>query len=333
MSVKTFDEIIPTWLTEVLIARGALISGRVEHVEQKRDPNLVTHNATLIVSYSSDARGSCPTKLFFKNDQRTSEAKFYGAIAPTLAGVVVPICYDAQYDAGNSHVLLEYVERTYFTPPEVLPVSLIYHEKVIDTLADVHSQFWNHPRLQQDIGALAADIPQFTFTICNQHFAAFVDYLGDGLSKKRRNYYEKVLAQFPKHHPATLKTLVHGDAHFWNFLYPHDTAQPLYLLDWAMWHLNVGVSDVAFNIALQCYPQHRSYIEKPLVQRYHSRLLENGVRDYAWEQCWEDYRRMVIDQCLLAIQWQHFGLPASIWWVALECGLSAFEDLQCEEFL
>ena len=100
-----------------------------------------------------------------------------------------------------------------------------------------------------------------------------------------------------------------------------------------MWHITVGVSDIAFNITTQCYPQYRAEIEKLLVKCYHVRLLEKGVQGYSWTQCWEDYRRMVIDQCLLVIQWQYFGVPANIWWVALECTLSAFEDLGCEEFL
>jgi hypothetical protein len=332
LPVKTFDDLTPAWLTDVLLAQGSLVSGRVEYVEQKRDPNPVTHNATLHLRYSSDARGSLPSKLFFKQDQRTSEAKFYKEVAPMLTEVVVPRCYDAQFGDANSHVLLDYIERTHFTPSEILPVSRFHHESVVDTLANVHGQFWGDVHFNK-VGNLATDIPGFTLSVASQHFTAFVDYLGDRLSSRRRGYFERILGQFPKHRSATPKTLVHGDAHFWNFLYPYDTAEPLYLLDWAMWHINVGVSDVAFSIALQCYPQHRTEIEKPLVRRYHERLLEKGVGHYAWAQCWEDYRRTVMDQCLLAIQWQHFGLPASVWWFALECSISAFEDLACEEFL
>jgi hypothetical protein len=167
--VKTFDEVTPAWLTEILTSRGSLISGAVEHIEQKRDLNRVTYNATLHLSYAPNSRGRCPTKLFFKQDHRASEAKFYQSIAPTLTGVVVPTCYDAPYDDLNSHVLLEFVEHTHFTSPETLPISLACHEKVIDALSNVHSQFWDHPRLE-DIGTLATDISAFTFGISSQHF-------------------------------------------------------------------------------------------------------------------------------------------------------------------
>ena len=111
--------------------------------------------------------------------------------------------------------------------------------------------------------------------------------------------------------PVGPKTLVHGDAHWGNFLYPHDpAAHNLYLIDWAEWHVNLGVGDLAYNIALQCYPEHRARIERPLIRRYHDRLLAHGIHDYAWEQCREDYRRMVIEQCLWPIVWQHFDSTA-----------------------
>ena len=135
------------------------------HVEQTRDPNLITANATLLLTYSPDAKGACPSRLFFKQNPMPAEAKFYQEIAPTLSNTVVPVCFDAQYDDTNSHVLLAYVERTHFALPETLPASLIYSEMIVDALADVHYQFWDHPRLRQDIGVLARDVPAFSHTI------------------------------------------------------------------------------------------------------------------------------------------------------------------------
>jgi len=334
MSVKTFSEITPAWLTAILTRHGRLIAGQVLHVEQTRDPNPITQNATLLLTYSPDAQGVCPQRLFFKHSSRTSEAKFYQKIAPMLTGPMAPICYDVQYDDTNSHVLIAYIERTHFAGPEALPMPLIYHELIIDALADLHSQFWDHPRLRQDIGALASDVPAFSFAMASQHFAAFVDTLGERLSASRRGTYERILAEYPRYRPSGPKTLVHGDAHWGNFLFPRDpTAHKLYLIDWAEWHVNLGPGDLAYNIALQCYPERRARIERPLTRRYHNRLLADGIHDYAWELCWEEYRRMVIEQCLWPIVWHHFDLSPNVWWFALECTLAAFEDLHCEEFL
>ena len=105
MSAKTFGEITPVWLTAILTERDGLIAGRVLRVEQTRDPNPITQNATLLLTYSPDARGACPTRLFLKQSPQAAEAKFYQKIAPTLTHTGVPVCYDAQYDDANSHVL------------------------------------------------------------------------------------------------------------------------------------------------------------------------------------------------------------------------------------
>ena len=205
MSVKTFSEITPAWLTAILTERGSLIAGRVLRVEQTRDPNPVTQNATLLLTYSPDAQGVCPERLFFKQSPQAAEARFYQKIAPTLTRSAVPVCYDAQYDDTNSHVLLSYVEQTHFAPPEALPMPLGYHEMIVDALADLHTQFWDHPRLRPDIGALTRDVPQFSYSMASQHLAAFVDTLGDRLSTKRLNYYERILAHYPRYRPQRAK--------------------------------------------------------------------------------------------------------------------------------
>ena len=42
----------------------------------------------------------------------------------------------------------------------------------------------------------------------------------------------------------------------------------------------------------------RKRIEKQLVEFYVEKLREAGVTDYSFEQCWSDYRRMVLG-CLI----------------------------------
>lgn len=333
-SVRTFGAITPAWLTTVLLRQGDLVAGQVQYVAQTRDPNPVTQNATLRLTYSPGAQGVCPNRLFFKQSSRSSEARFYQKIAPTLINTTTPRCYDAQTDDAGSHVLLGYVAQSHFAAAEAVPMALVYHERIVDALADLHGQFWEHPRLQQEIATLSRDVPQFSFTVATQHFAVFVDALGERLSTPRRHYLERILAHYPRYRPSGPKTLVHGDAHWGNFLYAHDPmAHNLYLIDWAEWHVNHGVGDLAYNIALQCYPKRRARIEKPLMRRYHNRLLASGIQGYGWEQCWEEYRRMVIEQCLWPVVWRHFELSPNVWWFALECTMAAFEDLRCEEFL
>jgi hypothetical protein len=58
-----------------------------------------------------------------------------------------------------------------------------------------------------------------------------------------------------------------------------------------------------------------------------------GVANYAWESCWRDYRRAVVEQLLVAMQWYHVGLPDALWLQFVPRALTAYRDLTCEEFL
>ena len=212
---------------------------------------------------------------------------------------------------------------------------LVFHEMIVDALADLHTQFWDHPWLRQDIGALTRDVPQFSFSMASQHFTAFVDALGDRLSTKRRDTYEKILSQYPRYHRAGQRRwymAMRGGELPLSSRPRNSQSVPDRLggLARQSWR-RAGTSPITL---IQYYPERPPRgSHQPLVRRYHDRLLANDIHAYAWAQCWEDYRRMVIEQCVWPIVWHHFDLSPTVWWFALECTLAAFEDLHCEEFL
>ena len=105
------------------------------------------------------------------------------------------------------------------------------------------------------------------------------------------------------------------------------------LVDWATWDVEVGARDLAYLVALHCFPEQRAEIEKPLLQRYYDRLLAGGVRDYSWEQLWADYRLFVIWNLFVPIEQFYWNVPASIWWYHAERSVLAFDDLQCADLL
>src|SRR5262249_61091383 len=86
-------------------------------------------------------------------------------------------------------------------------------------------------------------------------------------------------------------TVIHRDAHLSNFLYPHAPGDAIvFLIDWQLWHIDVGARDLAFMIALHWYPERRAALELPLLPRYHDRLVGHGVTEYSWDDCRRDYR-------------------------------------------
>ncbi len=81
MSVITFDQVTPAWLTAILNRHGSLIAGQVSRLEQSRSASPMARNATLHIIYSQDTRVAYPTSLFFKQNREPAEIKFHQSIA------------------------------------------------------------------------------------------------------------------------------------------------------------------------------------------------------------------------------------------------------------
>jgi aminoglycoside phosphotransferase (APT) family kinase protein len=171
-----------------------------------------------------------------------------------------------------------------------------------------------------------------------QRFARFAEFLGDRLSSSARAIYARVLDALDQWViPARLYspcTLVHGDAHVWNLLYPRDGVDSrIRLIDWASWRVGRGTSDLSYMMAVHWYPERRARLEAPLLERYHAALCTGGVTGYERDQLWTDYRKAVLGGLLIPVWQQSFGFHPSIWWPHLNRLLAAVEDLDCAALL
>lgn len=93
--------------------------------------------------------------------------------------------------------------------------------------------------------------------------------------------------------------------------------------------VTVGAHDLAYMMALYWFPATRARWERPLLRRYHERLLEHGVADYPWEDLWEDYRLGVLRQCFEAVWGWSARQNSAIWWNHLERVTLAIRDRRC----
>lgn len=130
------------------------------------------------------------------------------------------------------------------------------------------------------------------------------------------------------------QTLLHGDPHWWNFLYPHEqTTDTTRMLDGGSWRIGVATNDLAYLLALQWYPERRRRLERPLLEHYRQRLITGGVTGYGWNALWSDYRLSVLWGLSKVARCWAEGWPTVIWWGHLERAMLAGEDLACEELL
>jgi Ser/Thr protein kinase RdoA (MazF antagonist) len=165
----------------------------------------------------------------------------------------------------------------------------------------------------------------------------FLDAVGDALSSARREILERVFSSELRPWLRLLdpqaRTLTHGDAHGWNFLFPREQGTEAYLIDWQLWHVDIGVRDLAFLIALHWYPERRRAMEIPLLRQYLECLNESGIDTYSWDHLWLDYRRCVVRNLTFPLILWRRGLPPEAWWHRLECAMTAYEELGCADVL
>jgi hypothetical protein len=302
----------------------------------------------LALSYSDGASPSAPARLILKYSEAGAlnanerEVEFYAQVAPGVAGLPVIRCYDAAYSErhGRFHLLLEDLSETHISsPPSVLPPPKARAEQIVDAFASLHSAWWDHTRLGEDVG----DLPTGTSirekaVWCEETLPAFAGFMADRLPARRRGVYEKAVAallpmQLGRLAAGKHLTLTHGDPHVGNFLYPRDHVEDtVRIIDWKGWEIAVGPGDMAHMMAVFWFPERRARLEQALLRRYYEHLLEGGVEGYTWEMCWYDYRFAVIELLFYPIwQWSTNQIPDVIWWPHVERLFLAFEDLGCEE--
>lgn len=268
------------------------------------------------------------------------EIDFYRLVVPVMSDTPSVPCYAAAFDpqSNASHLLLLDVSETHEACLDPLHRQNPY--RAVEALARLHAFWWDHPRLGDGIGRLPTrEAYENSWADTAQRTDAFLQMLGDRLPTAWRRTYERVTQSLPKLYRRHLSgrnlTLVHGDAHLGNFLFPRESSATgsAYIIDWQFWHPTIGGTDLAFMIATEWEPETRRALEKPLLGHYHTTLLQQGVSNYGWDDCWNDYRLCVILMSLFipVWRWSIFKWEADIDTVATS--MAAFDELGCSELL
>ncbi len=344
-------------LSRWLRGAGTLPRGTVTdlHIELEFETT-ISKLVFLTVAYSAEAGADLPRRLVVKSpliqptpptlSDGTSEVQFYRQLASSIGTPPLVRCLAAIEDGNTGTIVLEDLRDTHDHPPWPLPPSRAHCELAVDALARVHAQWWQAPTLGHEIGKLHT--PESLTTMVQDiasHLPAFSDALGDALTVEARNVLERVfsssLKPWMRLTDQRALTVTHGDAHTWNFLFPRSDQGAAFLIDWQLWHLDVGARDLAFLMALHWYPSRRRELERPLVRHYYERLAQgrsgrsgrSGPGDYAFDDLWLDYRRCAVRNLTIPILFWSRGMKPEGWWHRLECALASYRDLGCDELL
>ncbi len=281
-------------------------------------------------------------KQDFSDEEICKEVKFYQTIKKKDFQLSVPNCHLAEFDdqTGQSILVLDdYSDSHKLLTEWPIPPKIEDCKKVISALAELHAKFWNHPKLGVDFGSLPDKNEMESNTVeaidCLNEFIAF---LGDRIDQKTIEIYKKAIYNYyPLVSERICKkkdiTLSHQDAHIWNFLVSKKNDSSVYIIDWGSWEIGIGVDDLAYMIGLHWHPTRRKQFELDLLKFYHSRLQANGVENYSFKTCYEDYRIAILGNHFIP-QWQWKNdIPAEYWWPHFERAPLSYMDLNCDNLI
>jgi hypothetical protein len=99
-----------------------------------------------------------------------------------------------------------------------------------------------------------------------------------------------------------VRTVLHGDFRLDNVLFDAKGGQwPLATVDWQTVGRGCGTQDASYFLGAGLRAWDRAAHEQDLLHIYHDQLVQYGVRDYSWEECWRDYRKHALNGLFMAM--------------------------------
>jgi thiamine kinase-like enzyme len=337
-------------LTEALRRSGSLGEVSVRKVAVMASfPKLRSRTLQLRLDYDGPAPDA-PSSLILKMGRLDStgrpsyanrrEMAFYRDIAPALPEQLVPRCFEAAEatDINAWHLLLEDLTASHCIATEwPLPPIFEQYEAIVQAQAHFHATWWDNQHLGVSVGTYVNDWDLVLRDLADQ-FVRFTNRYGEMMPPERRELYENLFERAPqllaRYRSRRDLTIIHGDAHPWNFFLPRlGIGEGVRLIDWESWGIDAATDDLAYMMAMLWYPDRRRRMERPLLDVYHAELLAHGVRGYDRQALDDDYRLSVLWLITRPTGQATNNIAARVWWNNLERIMLAVDDLGCRDLL
>lgn len=257
------------------------------------------------------------------------EAQFYQQIAPLSENTSIIPCYYAYYkeEPFDAIVILKNLSKTHKTfmlASNQLEKSHI--EQMLFILAKFHSKWWDRHELRTKIPmntknenirkrdhiALIEDKTEFFkfFERLKKILLSWLKIASSAIFPETMETYTYFYDNFPNLFWKRIKdgkniTLINGDSHPFQFYFPLDQSSPYHEImigDWEAWSVNIGIFDVAYMLGLFLSREQRlKWNEKSLVKFYHECLLNEGISNYKFSDCYYDYQLGLINNLYIPI--------------------------------
>jgi hypothetical protein len=309
----------PDWLTERLRAAAVLRDARVTEVTSRVAVGVGMLGDSIRFTVEYDRNEGAPASFVGKFacadpvSRQTGkdyglyerEVGFYRAVAHTVA-IRTPVCHFAEYDAvdGAFALLMEDLAPAR-QGNQLTGCDLADARLAMEQAAALHGPRWNDPTLADHpflnlTGAGEGVINAFPQCIAEFH-RRYDGVLEPEYMEVCDRYADLVARRLPPPTPRNT-TLTHGDFRLDNMLFDaKGGAAPLVTLDWQSPAIGVGAVDVAYFLGMALPIELRRANERALLEHYLAALRGHGVRDYSYDELYDDYRRTLLSGVSTAI--------------------------------
>lgn len=315
----TSAQIDPAWMTAALRASGAIREASVTDIVAKPVGNgLVGDSFRFTLTYDAAEPGAPASVVgkFAAQDPSSrasgvghqlylKEVSFYRELAHTVK-INTPKAHFAEIDPATHDFTLIFEDLGPARPGDQ-PTGCTLDDARTAMLeaAALHGPRWGDPVLET-IPYLntSAELYPHILAALPMVLAAYHDRFDGALEPEFMALVDRlpeVMAKFSSPRPGA-KTLQHGDFRLDNILFDvQDGKARMGTLDWQTVACGFGALDVAYFLSAGLPYDVRRAHEQDLVRTYHEELKRFGVKDYAWEDCWRDYRGSAVHGVFMGV--------------------------------
>jgi hypothetical protein len=323
---RTIDEITPEWLTKVLRESGAIDGAEVESFEAATigdDQGIQGDVNRLSLAYDKQELGapeSLVVKLSVTDDERRAqlassgsserEVNFYKELA-SQAGISTPEVYFSGYNPDSDHMnIVQEDLGQYRMVEQADDCSFDDATAALTGLAQMHGKWWDSDRLLEfpwisvdtDSERIQGSIERYNARL-ETCFEVLGEWLPAGFERIARQYAGKIQDVRETFHSGAL-TLTHNDFRTGNLAF--DDTDPankrVIAFDWAGASRAKGARDVSYFMSLNLEVETRRGIESQLQRGYHDQLVDQGVKNYSFDEFLDDYRLGLFSGVRVAVE-------------------------------
>ena len=307
--IVPWSAITPEWMTAALAQAG--IAGRVVALEGKRvGTGQVGESVRFVLTYDGEASPDAPRTVVGKFPSADPESRatgvnfgnyfrevwFYRNLAAG-AGITTPRCLHAEVDPETHDFVLIMEDLAPALPGDQMRgVTVEAATLVLEEAAKLHASHWGDDALDdmpwlQDSKAAK---PLATPDLMRGLWTAFRERYGARIAPDCVAVGEAIVADYEafKDGYTGPRCLIHNDFRPDNMMFcTPEGGYPVAVVDWQSYGYGCCMADVSYFMAGALKPEERRVHQHRLLEVYHARLIQLGVRDYSFDDLWRDYAR------------------------------------------